>query len=60
MNSWIKLTIGCVLMGVGFVFAVDAETDFRKHFASQPCEDCEDEVAPLEENIPSFVDEETE
>ena len=58
MNAWIKLTIGCVLMGVGFVFATEATSDFRESFA-KGCEDCDDEKEEfsLDEEIKSFVDE---
>ena len=55
MNPFIKLAIGCCLIGAGVVVNLGAQKQLVERFA-KPCEDCDDEVAPLDEDIPSFVD----
>ena len=53
MSPFIKLGIGAVLLGVGFVVSIGAQRELISRWAS-PCEDCEDET---EKDIPSFVEE---
>jgi hypothetical protein len=59
-SPFIKLAIGCIMLGVGFVVSMQAERELVAKFAG-PCEDCdEDEAAKVEpgidEDIKSFLD----
>ena len=67
MKSFIKLGIGAVLLGVGFVVSMQAQRELIDHWKG--CDDCEDEsvvdivkreTAPLDEDISSFVDADAE
>jgi hypothetical protein len=57
MNAWMKLAIGAVLTGFGVAFLVDAQEGLSENWQCKDCDDEVTEVAPLEEDIPSFVDE---
>jgi hypothetical protein len=62
MKPFIKLGIGAVLLGVGFVVSMQAQRELIDHWA-KPCEDCDDEEKDelsLDEEIKSFVDVHTE
>lgn len=58
MSPFIKLGIGAVLLGVGFVVSMQAQRELIDHW--KPCEDCEDEPKDEIEDVPSFVEEEGE
>lgn len=58
MKPFIKLGIGAVLLGVGFVVSMQAQRELIDHWA-KPCEDCDDEETDdlsLDEEIKSFVE----
>lgn len=61
MKPFIKLGIGAVLLGVGFVVSMQAQRELIDHW--KPCEDCDDEVTDeidvhtsLDEDVPSFIE----
>ena len=58
-NPLIKLAVGAIMLGVGFVVSMQAQRELIAKWAT-PCEDCDEEeaaVADLAEDIESFVDE---
>ena len=59
VNPFIRLAIGCTLIGIGVVFNLGAQKDLMARFAKENCEDCDDEKEEfsLDEEIKSFVDE---
>ena len=66
MKPLVKLGIGAVLLGVGFVVSMQAQRELIAKWA-EPCEDCDDEpivdqvvnaVKKADESVKSFIDEE--
>ncbi|MHB8842714.1 MAG: hypothetical protein ACYC56_13185 [Candidatus Aquicultor sp.] len=62
-NPFIKLAVGAVLLGVGFVVSMNAQRELIAKWGS-PCEDCDEEenqVEPAKDEIePAKEEEETE
>lgn len=55
MNAFIKLGIGAVLLGVGFVVSMQAQ---RELIAKWQCVDCDDQVTVKE--VTDMIDEKVE
>lgn len=48
ISPFVKLAVGAIMLGVGFVVSMQAQRELVDHWA-KPCEDCDDEeVAPLD------------
>lgn len=62
-NPFIRLAVGAVLLGVGFVVSMNAQRELIAKWGA-PCEDCDEEetrVEPAKDEIePAKEEEETE
>ena len=59
-NPFLKLAVGAVLLGVGFVVSMKGQRELIAKWAS-PCEDCEDDdVVEVKEEVKDETKEETE
>ena len=57
MKPLVKLGIGAVLLGVGFVVSMQAQRELIAKWA-EPCEDCDDE--PIVDQVVNAVKEKVE
>jgi len=47
MNAFVKLGIGAILLGVGFVVSMQAQRELIAKWAT-PCEECDDETSVVD------------
>lgn len=57
MKPLVKLAIGSILAGVGLVITFSAQREMLAERECTDCDDAEEPVAPLEEDVPSFIEE---
>jgi len=50
MSPFIKLGIGALLLGVGFVVSMQAQRELVAKWAA-PCEECDEDVAALDNKV---------